>query len=154
MQQYTLAHAARRQRLTVNAKTSASYLTLRRLLPWLRPAMQRLRLLCAMAEAATLLKGGALITAIHGFAQHGDPSVAQFASAILAQAQRPLLDMIRVWLAEGRLEDPCGEFFIAAEEQAAAARRTAEAAAALHLRAQPGAWGLCGHVLLVWVFSS
>lgn len=91
-----------------------------------------------MAEAATLLKGGALITAIHGFAQHGDPSVAQFVSAILAQAQRPLLDMIRVWLAEGRLEDPCQEFFIAPEEQGAAARLSAEAAAALQLRAQPG----------------
>ncbi len=183
---------------TVTNKTSASYLTLRRLLPWLRPSLHRLRLLCAMAETTTLLKvgyvlwggigvggdwcvcvlvyniiiiiitttpshnnnnnnnnitqqGGALVTAIHGFAQHGDQQVATFASSIFAQVSRPLLDMVRVWLAEGRLEDPCGEFFIVREEAGRYSGGSgAEGVGVGHGNTQPG---MCGW-WVVWVFIS
>lgn len=44
-----------------------------------------------MAEAAALLRGGALVTAIHGFSQHGDPEVHKFANTILRQVRGPIL---------------------------------------------------------------
>jgi len=60
--------------------------------------------------------GGALITLLYAYRDSGDPSVQQFAQALLVEAQKPFVNMLRRWLFEGELDDPFNEFFIQADE--------------------------------------
>ncbi|KAK9807536.1 hypothetical protein WJX72_001944 [[Myrmecia] bisecta] len=92
----------------------AVYLTLRRLTVWLAEPLLRMRWLALMADHVADVKGGALVRAIDSLAQHGDPFVRACVTRVLHHVCAPLLDMIRKWLFDGRLENAPGEFFISA----------------------------------------
>ena len=56
-----------------------------------------------MAQACEGLKGGALISAVHAFAQHGNPASSVTLTRILEFVMAPIQDMIDLWMAEGVL---------------------------------------------------
>lgn len=58
-------------------------------------------------------RGGALLSRLYQYADHGDPAMQKFIQKILAEVSRPFQDMLRKWIFEGELEDPCQEFFVA-----------------------------------------
>lgn len=58
--------------------------------------------------------GGALISTVYSFLQHGAPLVQTIVRRILKDLCTPLLRMLTRWLLDGYIEDPCGEFFIEA----------------------------------------
>ncbi|KAJ8911186.1 hypothetical protein NQ315_006029 [Exocentrus adspersus] len=57
-------------------------------------------------------KGGALITAIHGFLQHGSKCAQEVSERVLRAVCKPLYIMLARWLLDGEINDPCNEFFI------------------------------------------
>ncbi|KAJ3677077.1 hypothetical protein LUZ60_002801 [Juncus effusus] len=89
-----------------------NYLSLRRLSVWLAEPTVRMRLMAVLTEICNGLKGGAMASAIHKQAQHGDPIVRDFMSKLLKRVCSPLFKMVRVWVLEGELEDVFNEFFI------------------------------------------
>lgn len=56
-------------------KKQDSDLTLRRMVVWVAEPHNRLQWLAYIAEQCTDKKGGALISAVHGFLQHGSVAV-------------------------------------------------------------------------------
>ncbi|GLV41423.1 Gamma-tubulin ring protein 91 [Carabus blaptoides fortunei] len=89
-------------------------LTLRRLLVWVAEPQYRFQWLANIALECQDKKGGALISSVFAFMQHGAPVVQTIARRILKALCTPLLRMLTRWLLDGFLEDPCGEFFIEA----------------------------------------
>lgn len=92
-------------------------LTLRSLAVWVMDPIERLRCFVAIAEASVNRKGGALASAVYSFLQSGDPVVRSTARHLLAAVCKPLYVMLSRWVVDGELEDPYGEFFIAADPQ-------------------------------------
>lgn len=89
-------------------------LTLRRLIVWTAEPQIKLQWHAYIAEQCSDKKGGALISTVHGFLQHGSSIVQQVSGDILSAVCRPLYVMMSRWLLDGELNDPCGEFFIEA----------------------------------------
>lgn len=89
-------------------------LTVRRLWIWLQAPFERMVLLHAVCHACLPLRGGALASAVYGFSRSGDVASHDACVTILKRVVGPLLAMIRVWMTEGELRDPCGEFFVCA----------------------------------------
>ncbi|KAI9138608.1 Spc98 family-domain-containing protein [Paraphysoderma sedebokerense] len=94
---------------------SSKGLTLRRLLVWSIDPMQRLRMMVALIESCGEFKGGALVSAVHGYIHHGDRVVKEFVGSVLSEICQPLFTMLRRWVYEGELLDPYNEFFVAKE---------------------------------------
>ncbi|KAK9864643.1 hypothetical protein WJX84_011115, partial [Apatococcus fuscideae] len=92
--------------------TSAPYLTLKRLAVWLREPTLTLRLLASLADGVAGLGGGALVRQISVLAHHGDPFLRACLGRMLTAVSAPLVEMVRAWLFDGRLDMPPGEFFI------------------------------------------
>jgi gamma-tubulin complex component 3 len=90
-------------------------LTLRRLWCWLQEPLERMRLLVSMCEVCLPLRGGALASAVYGFSRNGDAKAREACTSILRSVVAPLFSMIRVWMTEGELRDPFGEFFVCAD---------------------------------------
>lgn len=87
--------------------------TLKRCVVWTRDATLGLRLMSLIVESTKGLKGGELISVIHGYASnHGDPFVHTFAERLLASITKPFYNMLRAWIYDGELEDPYLEFFV------------------------------------------
>ncbi|XP_065164565.1 gamma-tubulin complex component 3 isoform X2 [Atheta coriaria] len=104
--------------LQAQAKKQSSHesneISLRRMVVWVAEPQLRLQWLAYIAEQCVDKKGGALISAIHGFLQHGSYTVQKQSEKVLAAVCRPLYVMLSKWLLDGELNDPCGEFFIEA----------------------------------------
>ncbi|KAI8049629.1 Spc98 family-domain-containing protein [Syncephalis plumigaleata] len=61
-------------------------------------------------------KGGALVSQIHAYSDHGDPFIRQFVEETLEEVSRPFYEMLQRWIYEGELEDPHQEFFVICNE--------------------------------------
>ncbi|ORX55582.1 hypothetical protein DM01DRAFT_1334976 [Hesseltinella vesiculosa] len=90
-------------------------LTLKRLLVWTQESLQRLKLMDILVDVGRDLKGGALVSVIHNYTNHGDPFFRQFITDMLQKVSKPFYDMLRRWIAEGELDDPFEEFFVATD---------------------------------------
>ncbi|KAG0254944.1 Gamma-tubulin complex component 3 [Actinomortierella ambigua] len=88
-------------------------LTLKRLIVWTQEFLQRLRLMSVLVDCCQDLQGGALVSMIHDYTQHGDPVIQQFINHMLEKVSTPFYVMLQRWIYEGELEDPRTEFFIA-----------------------------------------
>jgi gamma-tubulin complex component 3 len=74
--------------------------------------MERMKWLAIVIDAVSLLKGGAVCSALHSYVLNGSPSTRVFISRILKEVCSPILLMMRQWMLEGELNDPFGEFFV------------------------------------------
>ncbi|KAK5827942.1 Spc98 family-domain-containing protein [Linnemannia elongata] len=93
--------------------TGSKGLTLKRLLVWTQDSLQRLRLMSVLVECCQDLQGGALVSMVHDYTQHGDPLIQQFIHHMLERISAPFYVMLQRWIYGGELEDPRTEFFIA-----------------------------------------
>ncbi|XP_018331578.1 gamma-tubulin complex component 3 [Agrilus planipennis] len=92
----------------------SSNLTLRRMIVWIADPLTKLQWLAYIADQCSDKKGGALISAVHGFLQHGSVSAQKISAKVLSAVCRPFYIMLCKWLLDGELNDPNGEFFIEA----------------------------------------
>ncbi|KXS18383.1 hypothetical protein M427DRAFT_67808 [Gonapodya prolifera JEL478] len=90
--------------------------TLRRLFVWTLEPKERVKCMAEVVDAGHGLHGGALVSKINEFRDHGDPAVASFIEDLLKRATYPLLTCLHNWLYRGELIDPHGEFFVAERE--------------------------------------
>ncbi|PNF28443.1 hypothetical protein B7P43_G15707, partial [Cryptotermes secundus] len=90
-------------------------LTLCRLAVWTFEPQRHMKCLAAVAEACKNKRGGALASCVHGFLQHGDPVTRDTVKSLLRAVCKPMYIMLSRWILDGELEDPYGEFFIAAD---------------------------------------
>lgn len=98
--------------LVSETATSGNYLSLRRLSVWFAEPMVKMRLMAVLVDTCKVLRGGAMVGAIHMHAQHGDPLVHEFMRRLLHRVSSPLFEMVRSWVLEGELEDIFAEFFV------------------------------------------
>uniref|UniRef100_A0A8C4RB63 Tubulin gamma complex component 3 n=1 Tax=Eptatretus burgeri TaxID=7764 RepID=A0A8C4RB63_EPTBU len=89
-------------------------LSMRRLLVWTYEPRLRLKTLAALVDHCQGCKGGALATAIHAYTLTGDPLMKRLSCRILSHVASPLHALLVHWITEGELDDPCQEFFVAA----------------------------------------
>lgn len=99
-----------------------SDMTLRRVLFVLQDHRIRFEWLAYIAEECSDKKGGALITAVHGFLQHGSKTAQEVSEKVLKAVCKPLYIMLLRWLLDGEINDPCNEFFIEAKNVISAER--------------------------------
>ncbi|KAJ4428063.1 hypothetical protein ANN_24077 [Periplaneta americana] len=90
-------------------------LTLCRLAVWTLDPLGRMKCLAAVADACKDKRGGALASCVHGFLQHGNPVIRETVKNLLGAVCKPMYVMLSRWILDGELEDPHGEFFIAAD---------------------------------------
>ncbi|ORZ25249.1 gamma-tubulin complex component protein [Absidia repens] len=88
-------------------------LTLKRLLVWTQESLQRLKLMNVLVDVSQDQKGGALVSTMHNYTNHGDPFFKQYISNMLQEVSKPFYEMLKRWISEGELDDPYGEFFVA-----------------------------------------
>ncbi|XP_063223850.1 gamma-tubulin complex component 3 isoform X3 [Bacillus rossius redtenbacheri] len=96
------------------APRGQQHLTLRRLLVYSQEPLGRMRWLAAIARSCVGKKGGALASCAHRYLQHGDSALKDLVRHLLSVVCKPVFEMISRWILEGELDDPHGEFFIAA----------------------------------------
>lgn len=113
-----------------------SEMTLKRALYVMHEHRSRFEWLAYISEQCSDKKGGALITAIHGFLQHGSKCaqevifkscsiicciseltvfstfIFKVSEIVLKAVCKPLYIMLSRWLLDGEINDPCNEFFI------------------------------------------
>ncbi|RKO91941.1 gamma-tubulin complex component protein, partial [Blyttiomyces helicus] len=88
-------------------------LSLKRVYVWTQEPLHRLRLMSTLVDICADKKGGALISTIHEYVNHGDPFVQQFVTQLLMEVSKPFFEMLKRWVHEGELSDPYDEFFVA-----------------------------------------
>ncbi|CAG9763342.1 unnamed protein product [Ceutorhynchus assimilis] len=103
-------------------RANSSNMTLRRVLVALQEPRIRFEWLAYIAEQCNNKKGGALITAVHGFLQHGSKSAMAVSEQMLKAVCKPLYRMLARWLLDGEINDPCNEFLIEVKHGIPAAR--------------------------------
>ncbi|CAH1117505.1 unnamed protein product [Phaedon cochleariae] len=99
-----------------------SEMTLKRALYMMHEHHTRFEWLAYIAEQCSDKKGGSLITAIHGFLQHGSKCAQEVSEKVLKAVCKPLYIMLSRWLLDGEINDPCNEFFVEAKTVIAAER--------------------------------
>ncbi|KAF9410504.1 Gamma-tubulin complex component 3 [Podila epigama] len=100
-----------------DAADASKGLSLKRLLVWTQDSLQRLRLMSVLVECCQDLQGGALVSMVHDYTQHGDPLIQQFINHMLERVSAPFYVMLQRWIYEGELDDPRTEFFIACDPE-------------------------------------
>ncbi|CAG8543918.1 14495_t:CDS:10 [Acaulospora morrowiae] len=91
----------------VNGKQmSTDGISLKRLLVWIQESLLKLRMMSVLVDCCKQKRGGALVSAIYNYTNHGDPFIQQFVNNMLEK-------MLQRWIYEGELEDPFEEFFVA-----------------------------------------
>ncbi|KAI9328032.1 Spc98 family-domain-containing protein [Zopfochytrium polystomum] len=90
-------------------------LSLKRLSVWIMEPLLCLRFISVLIDACRDLKGGALISGVHCYAEYGDSKIQQFTDQLLCDVTVPFYNTLRKWIFEGELEDPFGEFFVVAD---------------------------------------
>ena len=58
------------------------------------------------------MQGGALLSALVAYAQHGDPYLRTSLDRMMQIVAAPVLTMISAWISDGELLPPTDEFFI------------------------------------------
>ncbi|KAJ3015243.1 UNVERIFIED_CONTAM: Gamma-tubulin complex component 3, partial [Siphonaria sp. JEL0065] len=71
--------------LTGNDDYASKGLSLKRLLVWVNEPLQKLRLISVLLDLSAGLRGGALLSMIHGYTNHGDPFVQNFVEGLLKE---------------------------------------------------------------------
>ncbi|XP_044750797.1 gamma-tubulin complex component 3 homolog [Coccinella septempunctata] len=89
-------------------------LSLRRALYIVQEHISKFEWLAYITEECSDKKGGALVTSIHGYLQHGSICVQEVSEKVLTSVCKPLYIMLSRWLLDGEINDPCNEFFIEA----------------------------------------
>jgi gamma-tubulin complex component 3 len=89
--------------------------SLKKLYLWCEEPLERLKWLAIIVDSANGLKGGALLSAVNSYSQHGNPRIGTLIERIVGEVAAPLLSMIKSWMTEGELNDPYREFFITAD---------------------------------------
>ncbi|RZB40076.1 gamma-tubulin complex component 3 [Asbolus verrucosus] len=97
-------------------------MTLRKSLVYIHEHRVRFEWLAYIAEQCNDKKGGALVTAVHGFLQHGSKCAQEVSEKVLTAVCKPLYIMLWRWLLDGEINDSCNEFFIEARDITAAER--------------------------------
>ncbi|KAJ1657090.1 Microtubule-nucleating Tub4p (gamma-tubulin) complex component [Dispira simplex] len=92
--------------------TARRELSLRRLKIWLQEPLQKLGFLAHLIEQCQNLRGGPLLSMIHGYTDHGDPFTQELARRIMAQITAPFYEILEHWVFNGELLDPHGESFV------------------------------------------
>ncbi|XXQ32356.1 Gamma tubulin complex component C-terminal [Plasmodiophora brassicae] len=92
--------------------SSSTGLTLKQAFVWVQRPLKCMRTLALLAEGATGISGGALISIFESYSCHGDRSVRELIQSLLGAAAKPLFDFLQTWISTGEVKDPFGEFFI------------------------------------------
>ena len=71
---------------------------------------------------SVLMQGGALISALVAYTQHGDPYLRTSLDRMLQTVAAPVLTMIDAWISDGELLPPTDEFFIQKQHEGDAVR--------------------------------
>lgn len=100
----------------LESQMNFSSLTLRRLLVWTYEPLKRMELIAILLDNTRELKGGALISSVKSFSNHGSPIIRNLINHIMILICKPLFSMIISWILEGELVDPYQEFFVASNE--------------------------------------
>lgn len=70
----------------IASSSNTSNLTLRRLFVWIQEPLQRLKLLAMFVDSAReRAKGGALISALRAYVNHGSPSIKSFVNGLMTK---------------------------------------------------------------------
>ncbi|CAG8731061.1 7839_t:CDS:2, partial [Funneliformis mosseae] len=96
-------------------QVSSQGLTLKRLLVWTQDSLLKLRIMSVLVDCCKKQRGGALVSTIYHYTNHGDPFIQQFINNTLEEVSRPFFEMLQRWIYEGELEDPFEEFFVACD---------------------------------------
>ncbi|XP_056635486.1 gamma-tubulin complex component 3 homolog [Diorhabda sublineata] len=97
-------------------------MTLKRALYVMYDPHTRFEWLAYISEQCSDKKGGELITAIHGFLQHGSKCAREVSETVLKSVCKPLYVMLSRWLLDGEINDPYNEFFVEAKNVITAER--------------------------------
>ncbi|XP_072391164.1 gamma-tubulin complex component 3 homolog [Diabrotica undecimpunctata] len=101
--------------ISKQATCENSEMTLKRSLYVMYDSRTKFEWLAYISEQCSDKKGGALITAIHGFLQHGSKCAREVSETVLKSVCKPLYVMLSRWLLDGEINDPYNEFFIEAK---------------------------------------
>lgn len=88
-------------------------MSLKKAVYWFHEAGILLTFLKELVKDTTNLRGGALLSFLEQFRQHGNDQIRSVITRILDQMMLPYGEMLQAWLGEGCLKDPFDEFFIA-----------------------------------------
>eukprot|EP00359_Climacostomum_virens_P002650 CAMPEP_0204902964 /NCGR_PEP_ID=MMETSP1397-20131031/3980_1 /ASSEMBLY_ACC=CAM_ASM_000891 /TAXON_ID=49980 /ORGANISM="Climacostomum Climacostomum virens, Strain Stock W-24" /LENGTH=724 /DNA_ID=CAMNT_0052071541 /DNA_START=123 /DNA_END=2297 /DNA_ORIENTATION=+ len=89
--------------------------SIKKLYLWCEEPLERLKWLAIISDSASGLKGGAVLSAVLSYAQHGNPRISTVIERVLKELSAPLLSMLKWWITEGELHDDFHEFFVAAD---------------------------------------
>ncbi|VEL38036.1 unnamed protein product [Protopolystoma xenopodis] len=87
---------------------------LTRLQLWVRGPRLRLREMACLADVALGRKGGDLASLVYQYSLSGHPEIRTDMRHLLTCIASTLYFAIGQWMYDGRLDDPCQEFFVAA----------------------------------------
>lgn len=91
---------------------SEGSMSLKKVVYWFHEAGILLNFLRELVRDTTDLRGGAFLSYLEQFRQHGNDQIRAVITRILDQMMLPYGEMLQDWLREGSLNDPFGEFFI------------------------------------------
>jgi gamma-tubulin complex component 3 len=110
---YRLLAVLESQRTRHGPEEPPNYLNLKKLYLWVQEPLERMKWLAIIIDSVKNLKGGAVCSALHSYVVNGgSPSTKTFIGRILKEVCAPLLSMMRMWMTEGTISDPFGEFFV------------------------------------------
>lgn len=115
---YRLIAVLEGQQLQPDVNSRSGALSLHRLVVWTYDPLDRLKLLATLVTNCEGLKGGALVSTLYMFTQHGDPVVKRLIKQLLNHAYQPLNAMLNSWIFDGELHDHYHEFFVACDPSA------------------------------------
>lgn len=91
---------------------SEGTVSIKKVVYWFHEAGILLNFLRELVRDTTNLRGGAFLSFLEQFRQHGNDQIRAVITRILDQMMLPYGEMLQGWLREGSLNDPFGEFFI------------------------------------------
>ncbi|CAG8720812.1 18621_t:CDS:10, partial [Dentiscutata erythropus] len=106
---------AQAAKVTDNQQVEPNGLSLKRLLVWTQESLLKLRMMSVLVDCCKQKQGGALVSTIYNYTNHGDPFIQQFINNMLEEVSRPFFEMLQRWVYGGELEDPFEEFFVACD---------------------------------------
>ncbi|CAG8494216.1 9687_t:CDS:10 [Diversispora eburnea] len=90
-------------------------ISLKRLLVWTQDSLFKLRIMSVLVDCCKEKRGGALVSTIYNYTNHGDPFIQEFINKMLEEISRPFFEMLQRWIYEGELDDPFEEFFVSCD---------------------------------------
>ncbi|CAG8501787.1 10373_t:CDS:10 [Ambispora gerdemannii] len=100
----------------VETGSSKGGLSLKRVLVWTQDSLAKLRIMSVLVNHCKEHRGGALVSIIYKYTNHGDPFTQKFINDMLEEVSRPFYEMLTRWIYEGELEDPFEEFFVKCDD--------------------------------------